>query len=884
MQNGVFNLYVMRYNLSIKIISIIFLIVLSGLGNLYGQQATIRIGLWQDGDLSKWGGTEASDLKRLFEETGGKIALLSTDDLLLEEKLNTKNVNILVLPYAAYPAIGSKVLNQFLSHGGNLIVLEGNPFNRLLFKDGKKWMPSDLFSSVERELNGKGRWSLGVSDRLMTEGLGTVVDPYILSAKKLGGYTDAGFPVSGLSSATSAFVFEIRSNHTHAIILEAREKDGSRWKHVVSVSPQWKEIRVHFGSFYPYAAKKGAGSLSYIRPELLKAIYFGMLRSGVGSGSKHFEVRNMRFMKGAVGPGIPARMDVPMPGRQAVERVYGNLIAKGTEEKWPQMFVDAPLVNLSKIAPNTGYILANNLPQVNFKRSLESWLLEAPLIKFNSKGSVLKTKERFIPIYSDLNGNFGARETVAAIFISSGKGGRGNVKFAFGLNGLNLADRNVSPLRNLIHQVVSYINSGVYLFDASPSFHMNSNAQAEISLHTAFGGTQIANPKLKFRSVVKSANFELVDTVQVSGNTPWFKSPIDGFNWRNYTIQNELYNGKQMTDQIEWKVDVRTAVRDLSDFLVKAGRSGKFSGVYFVDSRGARTLLGAYELFGDNRYLETAIKWANVMMAEQREDGGYRMGYGITSKGEECYVADGGEIALGIARIAAYMEKKEQAKLLHSLKRYMDFRAGFRVSTGGIGVGWCIQDYSARPIVPLPKAARVYGAERNIYTISCTLGASWAYYSFIKDTAGIRTTIKDGGWYQSRSPLLTGAAAESYIYAHKLSTSKVLKDQYANYLLAALVPERAKNNLSWWVDVNGGRASLDLHSLVYVYENIKKDSRILAQMSRAVSAIASEQSAESIYRLIGRDDLQFNEWVYLCYSGLGLLEAIEPGITLRKII
>ncbi|MNR46348.1 hypothetical protein D3C85_1653010 [compost metagenome] len=55
-------------------------------------------------------------------------------------------------------------------------------------------------------------------------------------------------------------------------------------------------------------------------------------------------------------------------------------------------------------------------------------------------------------------------------------------------------------------------------------------------------------------------------------------------------------------------------------------------------------------------------------------------------------------------------------------------------------------------------------------------------------------------------------------------------------------------------------------------------------MSRAVSAIASAQSAESIYRLIGRDDLQFNEWVYLCYSGLGLLETIEPGITLRKTI
>jgi hypothetical protein len=33
------------------------------------------------------------------------------------------------------------------------------------------------------------------------------------------------------------------------------------------------------------------------------------------------------------------------------------------------------------------------------------------------------------------------------------------------------------------------------------------------------------------------------------------------------------------------------------------------------------------------------------MLREQREDGGYRMGYGITAKGEECYVADGGEIA-----------------------------------------------------------------------------------------------------------------------------------------------------------------------------------------------------------------------------------------------
>jgi len=124
-----------------------------------------------------------------------------------------------------------------------------------------------------------------------------------------------------------------------------------------------------------------------------------------------------------------------------------------------------------------------------------------------------------------------------------------------------------------------------------------------------------------------------------------------------------------------FRLDARAALRGICDaMLARAREDGSLHGYSFIDNRGIRVLLGGYEIFCDSRYRDAALRWGMTLLAEQREDGGYRMGYGITSKGEECYVADGGEIVVGILRLAAYAEPALRGRLLASADRYMRYR------------------------------------------------------------------------------------------------------------------------------------------------------------------------------------------------------------------
>lgn len=54
-------------------------------------------------------------------------------------------------------------------------------------------------------------------------------------------------------------------------------------------------------------------------------------------------------------------------------------------------------------------------------------------------------------------------------------------------------------------------------------------------------------------------------------------------------------------------------------------------------------------------------------------------------------------------------------------------------------------------------------------------------------------------------------------------------------------------------------------------------------MARAVSAMAARQSPTSFYRLLGRSDLKHDEWLYLCFGGLGLAEVLQPLVTQQHL-
>jgi hypothetical protein len=318
--------------------------------------------------------------------------------------------------------------------------------------------------------------------------------------------------------------------------------------------------------------------------------------------------------------------------------------------------------------------------------------------------------------------------------------------------------------------------------------------------------------------------------------------------------------------------------------VAEARDDRKLHGSSFIDNRGIRTLLAGFELFGDRAYRKSALAWGRLMLERQRGDGGYRMGYGITSRGEECYVADGGEIAVAIARLVHYAKGAEKERFLTSLDAYMRYRESFRVPTGGIGVGWCMYDYGRSPKTKFTKPTRVLAPEKNRYTIGCSLAAAYLH-ARLRNNAGLEARAdRDADWLMKRTRKLRGAFIESYQYAHAFTTSADRRKRYAAFIRRAFTDRLAvPGGDSWWL-LSDGRSALNLDGLVYVYQRIEKTPRVRAEILEALCAMFSNGSPESALPFTDGRKLGHGEWIYLCFGGLGLADAIRPLVTMESFL
>ena len=89
----------------------------------------------------------------------------------------------------------------------------------------------------------------------------------------------------------------------------------------------------------------------------------------------------------------------------------------------------------------------------------------------------------------------------------------------------------------------------------------------------------------------------------------------------------------------------------------------------------------------------------------------------------------------------------------------------------------------------------------------------------------------------------------------------------------------------WWLD-GGGRAAFNLGGLAYCCHKLApaeqpRDPRVLAKLMEAAYAIFSQNSRRSAYRLMAKETLRQDEWIYLCYSYVSLPDVVEPMITMK---
>ena len=107
--------------------------------------------------------------------------------------------------------------------------------------------------------------------------------------------------------------------------------------------------------------------------------------------------------------------------------------------------------------------------------------------------------------------------------------------------------------------------------------------------------------------------------------------------------------------------ETRALLKQMCDYIVaeKATMPTIYVGGYYM-----RTLVGGYEILGDQRYLDTALAYSDYLLGKQMSNGFWPTGYG------SIYLADTGS-ALGLF-IALYKHAgpERQKKFLDAVLRY----------------------------------------------------------------------------------------------------------------------------------------------------------------------------------------------------------------------
>lgn len=127
--------------------------------------------------------------------------------------------------------------------------------------------------------------------------------------------------------------------------------------------------------------------------------------------------------------------------------------------------------------------------------------------------------------------------------------------------------------------------------------------------------------------------------------------------------------------------ETRALLKQMCDYIVaeKATVPTIYVGGYYM-----RALVDGYEIFGDHRYLDTAMAYGDYLLGKQMPNGFWATGYGSV------YLADTGS-ALGLfISLYKHSDSERQKKYLNAALRYADSiqKNGMIHSNGAFGTGW----------------------------------------------------------------------------------------------------------------------------------------------------------------------------------------------------
>ncbi len=873
----------------------------------FRRTAKGAVAVWCDDLPEVQAKADPRHLADLLEEADIGVNLIDTRELSDRCVLDADRFDLLVMPYGeAYPAAGAVAIRRFLAGGGRLISLGGRCFRRPIQSSvnarGRSG-PQEANTKPPRRIHQFVESEVASLARQMAQGdvparVTPVVGPGGVKAirvkiDKLPTYKYISLATRGEEGYT-VLQFQARGiEGTRHLCVELNEADGSRWKAIVELTPDWITYELSTGQFASYATADRGGPGDYFRVGQARRVAFGFPHTLVGSGKCGFELARLEWQASDVSPQQMAHVNMLFSMSPELVRAFGpDIKPPGTAGDVTAFFGSQRFEQVSglRAAPGQTVFSRDLVVQGDYYGWTATTLEDnLPLLRCQDHKHTrefLPTEwaARTVPLLLTPDGR-----PAAALFFNLTGNYADTVWACFGVDNRDLFPPGDQQMGQALVELVERMLGGRWLTRIQPRLAV-ADGRVRMRFVVTCANQTSTPAKLDIQARLLTgddaqAEAEATSTFDLPGGTSHDLTVLEvdptQFDWRQFRVECRLVDAGRLVDQMSTSLDVQAALLAVCERFVatqKERGDGKFSGTAFVDNRGARALLAAYDLTGDRRYLAAAIAWGKAIIAAQREDGGYLMGYGYYPQGNECYVADGGEIACGIARLVSYVPEDQRHRFLDSLAAYMRYRESFRCEGGGIGVGWCMSDYGVRPIKRLDKLTRIYAPEQNIYTIGCTLTAAVMHAQLTGNPEDNAAAVRDAYWWMERCRSTSGGAyVESAVWANKFLTGSAIKRDAAEFLRTRFLPHVTRPDNPWWAD-GGGRTVQGLDGLAYYYHAIKEDPEVLAALIRAAWHVASPQSPAGIPRVLLSQKLNQDQWRYLHFASVSLPELLEPGI------
>jgi hypothetical protein len=143
--------------------------------------------------------------------------------------------------------------------------------------------------------------------------------------------------------------------------------------------------------------------------------------------------------------------------------------------------------------------------------------------------------------------------------------------------------------------------------------------------------------------------------------------------------------------------------------------------------------------------------------------------------------------------------------------------------------------------------------------------------------------VRDAYWWLERCKSTTGGAfVESAVWAHAYLRGNGIRKATEQFLRERFVPHVTEPTSRWWT-MGAGRTVQGLDGLAYYFDRIEKNPQVLATLMRATYHVCSPEALSGVPRILGKEELTRDEWLYLNFAAVSLPGLLRPEIVREDV-